>query len=266
LAFDLGDFLTSILGSAVAIVGSIAVAWIYVRNENRKSDKTRVYERIQETFFEKGLHPMESALSAYGFAATYAIMDARTSIARCLMMNEESKETMKEQLRKIAERPLVSDLVSRNFSLSMQTIPNTQRFGLQVHDALGRTFQFISAMVGEVLDLRVIEKNSRQQIGEFVRSLGALAMFANLLQTYVARRLINVRDYLWDKQFDSYEQFVQSFDNEKYKRFLASLTKYSDYLSKMDDALRSQDGKARATLSLEFSKWLNDNMDNNLLL
>lgn len=264
MAFDLGDFLTSLLGSAVAIVGSIAVAWIYVRNENRKVDKTRVYERIQETFFEKGLHPLESALSAYGFAATYAIMDARTSIARCLAMREESEETMKEQLRKIAERPLVSDLISKNFSLSMQAIPNIQRFGLQVYDSVGRTFQFISYMLGEVLDLRVIKKNS-QQIDEFVRSLGALAMFANLIQTYIARRLVDIRDYLWDKEFDSYEQFVKSFDNEKYKRFLASLTKYSDYLSKMDDALRSQDGDARAKMSLEFSGWLNENLNNNLL-
>lgn len=264
MAFDLSNFLTSILGSAVAIIGSIAVAWIYVRNENRKTDKTRVYERIQETFFEKGLHPMESALSAYGFAATYAIMDARTSIARCLKMREESKETMEEQLRRIAERPLVSDLVSKNFSLTMQTIPNTQRFGFQVHDSLGRTFQFMSTMVGEVLDLRVIEKNS-EHLDVFVRSLGALAMFANLIQTYLARRLIDIRDYLWDKKFDNYEQFVKSFDNEKYKRFLTSLTKYSDYLSKMEDALRSQDDKARATMSLEFSKWLNDNMNNNFL-
>jgi hypothetical protein len=100
---------------------------------------------------------------------------------------------------------------------------------------------------------------------ERARALGNLALFANLIQTYLARRLIDVRDYLWNKEFDSYEQFIESFDDEKYKRFLASLAKYGDYLSKMDDALRSQDGKARATMSLEFSRWLNENMNNNLL-
>ena len=264
MAFDFGSFLTSLLGSAVTIVGSIAVAWIYVRNENRKVDKTRVYERIQETFFEKGLHPMESALSAYGFAATYAIMDARTSIARCLAMRVESEETMEEQLREIAKRPLVSDLITKNFSLSMQAISNIQRFGLQVYDSFGRTFQFVSSMLEEVLDLKAIKKNS-EQIDEFVRSLGALAMFANLIQTYLARRLIDIRDYLWHKEFKSYEQFVKSFDNEKYKRFLASLAIYSDYLSKMDDALRSRDSDARAEISLEFSRWLNENLNSNLL-
>lgn len=253
------------LGSAVAIIGSLAVAWLYIRNENQKASRTRVYERIQETFFEKGLLPVESALAAYGFATAFAVMDARVSIARCFIMKEESTEVMEQNLGRIAERPLVADLISKNFKLSMTAIPNIQRFGNELYDAMGKTFQFYSSILEQVLDSRVVKRNAGRDSDEFVRSLGSVAIFANLTQTYLGRRLTNARDYLWNKEFESYTEFLSLFADEKYRLFLGSLSKYSDYLGKIQDALKSDRGDERARISMEFSKWLNDNMDNNPL-
>jgi hypothetical protein len=255
----------------VTIIGSLAVAWLYIRNENKKFAINLLNKKVQDTFFEGGIQPIESALATYGFTTTFSIMDVQRNVGKCFLQKRITQSELEAKLKEISSRDLVADLVSRNFRLSMKAISNLQRFGNELFNGIGQTFQFYSDLLQQVLDIRVIEdhvvrSHTKEELEDFVRSLGALAVFANLTQAFIGKRLASIRDYVWESDFKDYVEFEKIFNNEKYNQFSSSLTTYVDYLNKLIDSLSSvTKAKDRAEVSGEFSKWLNDEMDKNLL-
>lgn len=264
MSLDLNTIISSLVGSLIAITGSIAVAILYIRNQNKSEKKRRLHERIQETYFEKGILPMQAALSEYGTSTVFAFADARMWLTRCLKYGEGDTELLKDKLEAISKRPAVVDLTNHNFRLAMAWFPTFQKFGSAFYISLKRTFQLYSSIVADVISLRGLQKNIKgSSVDEVARSLGVLAKILDMTVMYLEKRFVNIADYFWQKDVESYEEFSKLFLGEKYKMFLSVMDKYLQGLTQLMDALKSPRPEDRKEASLSFSKWLGKNMDYN---
>jgi hypothetical protein len=79
---DVNVLLNTILGGIVTISGSLAVAGLYIRNQNRNQRRRHLQELVQQTYFEQGVFPIMSALSEYGTNTTFALVDARILLGK----------------------------------------------------------------------------------------------------------------------------------------------------------------------------------------
>jgi hypothetical protein len=93
MSLDLNTIVSSMVGSLAAISGSIAAAVLFIRNQDKSEDKRRLHERIQETYFEKGILPMEGALSKYGTSTVFAFSDT-VEIPRIKHGKRQTVETL----------------------------------------------------------------------------------------------------------------------------------------------------------------------------
>jgi hypothetical protein len=271
MVWDWSVFVSSLVASMVTITGSLAVAWLYIRNENKKFTLNLINKKVQDTFFRDGIQPIESALVSYGLTTAFSIMDVQRNITNCFIQKKMSQNDLEARLKEIGSRDLVADLVSRNFRLSMNAIPNIQRFGSEIFNAVGQTFQFYSDLLQQVLDTRVIEEHvarakNKEDLDDFIRSLLALASFANLTQGFIGKRLESIRDYVWKSNFKDYVQFENLFKDDKYTKFSSAFVTYVKYLNDFTDSLNGRtNAKDRGEISKEFSKWLQDERDKNIL-
>ena len=263
---DWTAFFSSILGALVAIIGSIAVAWMYIRNENKKSAKFRIYKRVQDTFFEKGLLPLTMALDIYGFSASFAIFDVNLRVRRCFILKTESIEDLETAFKQIRDRPIVSDLLTKKFELSLKISPTVQRFGNELQGAVNNTFQFYSIILSEALDVKYIKSQVEESPETFTRGLYNMGRIMDLIRAFLEKKLINIRDYVWNQELGNYEDFLELFNAEKYKNFLSLIESYNKYLVALWDTIRlPSEGAKQAEISINFTKWLSENMENNPL-
>lgn len=266
MSLDLNTIVSSLVGSLIAITGSIAVAVLYIRNQNKSEKKRRLHGRIQETYIEKGILPMQAALSEYGTSTVFAFADARMWITRCLIDGEGGTELLKTKLEEISKRPAVMDLTNHNFRLAMAWFPTFQRFGSAFYTSLKRTFQLYSSILSDVVSLESLQKSiKKSSADEVARSLGVLAQILDMTLMYLEKRFANIQDYFWQKEIESYEELSDLFLEEKYKMFLSVMDKYLQGLTQLMTALKSPRSEDRKETTLSFSKWLNQNMDHNPL-
>lgn len=266
MPLDPSAIISSMIGSLIAILGSIAVAVLYIRNQTKSENKKRLHERIQQTYFDKGILQMQAALSEYGTSTVFAFSDARMWLTRCLQHGEGGTELLKDKLEEISKRPAVIDLINHNFSLAMQSFPTLQKFGVTVYVSLKRTFQFYSSILADAVSLRGLQKSIEgASVEEVARSLGVLAQILDMTVMYLEKRFGNVNDYFWQADLESYEEFSQMFLNQKYKAFLTVMDKYLEGLTRLMDSLRSTRSEDRKDATISFSSWLSENMDFNPL-
>ena len=266
MSLDLNVVISSAIGSLIAISGSIAVAILYIRNQNKSEKKKILHERIQENYFDKGILPMQAALSEYGTSAVFAFADARRWMTRCLKDSEGGTKALKEKLEEISKRPAIIDLTNHNFSLAMPWFPSLQKFGAPFYVSLKRTFQLYSSILSDVVSLRGLQKSIEESsVDEVARSLGVIAQILDMTVSYLEKRFTNIADYFWQQDLESYEEFSKLFVEEKYKTFLSVMEKYLEGLTRLMDALRSAKSEDRKDATLSFSGWLGENMDYNPL-
>lgn len=85
-------------------------------------------------------------------------------------------------------------------------------------------------------------------------------------QLYLQTRLDNLKDYVWQKEFEEYADFLKMLQEKKYKNFLSDFEQYSNLLTEWMDAVKSPDSEARKNTSLALSKWLFENTKKNPFL
>jgi hypothetical protein len=84
-----------------------------------------------------------------------------------------------------------------------------------------------------------------------------------MTQLYLQTRLDNLKDYIWQKDFEDYANFLKMLQEEIYRKFLSDLEQYNKLLTEWMDAIGSPDSESRKNTSLALSKWLNQNTDKN---
>jgi len=255
------------LGSIIAISGSIAVAVLYIRNQNKSENKRRVHERIQEACFEQGIVPIEAAISEYGTSTVFAMVDLRTWVARCLKFREglpAEHKLLEAKIEGIAKRPAVEDLTKHTFSLAMKWFPSLQRFGMPLYNSVKRTFQVYSMFLSDQLALEHIQRQIKgSSIDEIIRALAAVGEILQRTEIYLERRMENLKDYIWQRDYEKYLDFLEMTKEERYQNFLSELNQYLEHLTKWSDAQTSERSEDRKETSLALSKWLNEHIDLN---
>jgi len=264
LSLDLDTLIVSMLGSLIASTGSIIIALMYIRNQNLSDKRRRFNEQIQKTYVEQGILPMQEALSEYGVNAVFGINDLRISAVRAFKLGE-GKELLNVKIDEIKMRPTIADLIQRKLSFAMESFSYLRRFGVQVYGSIIRTLQHYSDLLSDILTYKVVLRNIEDAgIDEFDRSAAAVAQMIQMTQLYLQTRLDNLKDYIWQKDFENYTEFLCMFQEEKYKRFISSFEQYSKLLTDFMDAMRNPAAsEARKNTSLAFSKWLAENTDKN---
>jgi hypothetical protein len=262
---DVNVLLNTILGGIITISGSLAVAALYIRNQNKVQRKRHLREMIQHDYFDQGLNPTLSALSEYGMNTVFALYDSSKYLARYLQEKERIPEDLIKKMNEISARPLLADLTSHNFTSISKYLPSLQKFGILIHSTIIRTLQFYGSIATEGTSYIALKANfDSSSASEVSRSLGVLAQIIELTMSYLEKRFINLREYFLAKDIEEYNDFSEVFSEENYATFLSVIKQYMDGLTQLMDALSSPTGD-RKTASLSFSKWLSENMDKNPL-
>lgn len=261
---DINVLLSTILGGIITISGSLAVAAVYIRNQNKVQRKRHLREMIQQDYFNKCLNPTLGALSEYGMNTVFALFDASVLIGRYIK-HEENPDDLERKLKEVSNRPLLTDLISHNFTHITEYLPMLQKFGTTLYVSVIRTVQFYSSIAADGTSYTVLKKGPDSSLPEVSRSLGVLAMIVERIMIYLEKRFINLRDFFLTKEIENYDDFSKVFLEEDYSAFLSIIQQYIDGLTKLMDAMKSEKGEDRASASMGFSKWLADNMDNNPL-
>jgi len=75
--------------------------------------------------------------------------------------------------------------------------------------------------------------------------------------------LDHLKDYVWQKDFENYTDFLNMLREEKYGSFISNFKQYSEFLTDWMDSMKSTDPAFRKKASLVFSKWLIENTNQN---
>ena len=264
MSLDLGTILNLALGSLIPILGSITVAILYIHNQNEIEKKKRLHETIQRAYFEEGILPVENAVSEYGTSTVFAIYDLGIWVKRCLQSGENFK-LFEEKIVQISRRPSIIDLTNRNFTLAVKHFPIIQRFGMPLYNSIKRTFQVYSTFLSDILTLENIQRQIEySSIDEFIRSSINLAGLLQQTEIYLERRLEYLKEYIWQRDYEEYLDFLRINKEQKYQNFISELNQYLKYLDKFWKVFTSESKpEDRRETSLALSKWLNEHIDLN---
>ena len=263
LSLDLNTLITSMLGSFIAMATSIIVALLYIRNQNLSERRRRLNEQIQETYIEQGILQMQGALSEYGINAVFGINDVRVSAVRALKL-DEGEEALEAKIDEIRQRPTITDLVQRKFAFAMQSFSHLRTFGIQIYGSIIRTLQHYSELLSDLLTYRIVRQNiDKAGIDEFARSVVAVVKTIEMTQLFLQARLDNLKNYIWQQDFENHASFLKMLHEEKYTNLISSFEHYNKLLTDWMDSMKSPDSAARKKASLAFSKWLTENVNIN---
>ena len=242
---------------------AIVVALMYIRNQNLGEKRRRLNEQIQRTYVEQGILPMQEALSEYGINAVFGIIDLGIWAVRDLKLGEDG-ELLKVKMGEIGQRPTITDLIQRKFSFAIESFSYLRRFGTQIYGSIIRTLQHYSEVLSDILTYEVVRRAIDEAgIDEFQRGANAVAQMIEATQLYLQTRLDNLKDYIWQKDFHNYADFLNMFQEEKYKNFVSDFEQYIKLLTDWMNAMKSPDSEARKNTSLSFSRWLTENTHHN---
>ena len=262
---DVNVLLNTILGGVITISGSLAVAALYISNQNKVQRKRHLREMIQRDYFDNCINPTLGALSEYGMNTVFALYDSSVLLGRYVKYRDIPTGELERKLKEISNRPMLMDLISHNFTYISKYRPLLQKFGTPLQSSIIRTLQFYSSVASDGTSYAVLKKSSdSSSLEEVSRSLGVLALIIERTLIYLEKRFINLRDYFSAKELENYNDFSNVFFEKDYAAFLSVIEQYMDGLTKLMDAMKAEKGD-RANVSLTFSQWLADNMESNPL-
>jgi len=245
------------------MISSIVVALLYIQNQNLREKKRQLNEKIHETYVEQGILSMQEALSVYGVSAVFGIKDTITWAARALKLGEE-EELLKDKVNEIRQRPTITDLIERKFSSAIESFSYLRRFGMPIYGSIIRTLQHYSELLSDTLTYEVIHRQIDEVgIDKFQEGASAVAQMFQATQLYLQTRLDNLKDHVWQREFESYSAFLEMLREEKYGDFVSDFEQYNKLFTDWMNAARSPDSEARKTSSLALSKWLTENTGRN---
>lgn len=248
----------TILGGIITISGSLAIAFIYIRSQNKNRKKERLTEIIRQNYFEQGIGPVMSSLSEYGTITTFALADASISLGRFSTSIEEFKSSLLE----ISKRPVLQDLISHNYANISKWLPCLHKFGPAVHTSILRTLQLYSSLSMDAISHKVLLRTAKDSsANEVARSLGVMAQIIDMTLSFLEKRFLNLQDYLLMQDIETYTDFLKLFSKEEYGKFLSVMEQYKDGITQLMKAMKSRDNQERANTTRSFSKWLDDNME-----
>ena len=224
-----------------------------------------MHERIQ-AYFEEGIIPIEVAVLEYGTSSVFALADLRIWVARCLRFERGGPKLLEAKIEEISKRPAITDLTTHNFSLAMKWFPTLHKFGMPLYNSVKRTFQLYSNILSDQLTYEHVQRQlSASSIDEFMAGSAAVAEIVRRTQVYLERRLENLRDYVWQRDYEEYHDFSEISKEQSFEAFTSELNQYLKHLNEWSKALTSKKSEDRERASGTLSYWLSKNIDHNPL-
>lgn len=262
MSLDLTALVSGALGSLIAMVGSIIVAFLYIRNQNNLEKTRRINEQIQKTYIEEGILPIQEAISEYAISSIFLIMDYRNEMVRKLKNMKDEKLFLKK-IEEIKDRPTVKILIQREYSSAIDSFPYLRRFGGVIYGTIIKIFQNWSELISDTLEWENMERQiSQAGLDEVERSLGSILHLIQETQIYLLKRLDNLKDYIWEHDFETYSDFINILQSEKYKSFIADLEKFNQIYTNIMSAFKDPDSQKRIDASNEFNAFMKNVIEN----
>jgi len=254
---------SAVVASLISVAISGTFQWYIHQQYIYQRQAEAVYTRIEETYLLNGLYQIESQLSVFGTATTTALMDIRREVSR-LQSDPEIIVKLESKLNEISRREAVSALINRDYGFSAQSFPRLQRFGMPLYNAIKRTFYSYSRWLEDTTDINFLETQILD-MDEFLgenRGINAVITILQQMEVYLERRLRQLDDYVWSRNYQTYEDFLKITEEPSFQNFNSEL---EDYVEKLDSWNESLGGSAeeRKKASLELNTWLSERIDVN---
>lgn len=230
-------------------------------SQRRLRREERTYTLIHRTYLSEGLHHIEGTLSAFGTSTTTALADIRREVSR-LRENPKIIEKLGLKLSEMREREDVASLINRNYGIAAQSFPRLQRFGMPLYNAIKRTFYSYSRWLEDSTNIGFLEtqiKNMEEFLGE-KRGMHAVTTILQDTEIYLERRLRQLDDYVWRKDYKNYMDFLKITEEPAFQRFKSELEEYVKKLDAWNSSLGGT-SEERRRASSELSKWLSEHID-----
>ena len=262
LSIEESSIIIGFFGSVLGILGSIIVAYIYISNQNKSEKNKRIYEQIQETYIEQGILSLEESIQEYATNTIFAILDYVTFLNRYYINTRDEKQLLLN-LDKIKQRPIINKLLNRQLDTSIDSFPYVRRFGNVIYGNTMIVFQhwselLISLMAWDNMKIQ-LTTNDPKEISRSILSIGNLIQES---QIYLLDRLENLKDYILEKEYNSYSEFLQIIDTVEYKIFINEMEYFNKMYKKMMDNMLKEEGGGRIESSKEFNEFMSKRVKN----
>lgn len=237
MAVNSDIIINTLIGGFLSFLASVAVAYIYVNNQNSIEQNKRINEQIQKTYFEKGILPLQEAIQEYAEASIFVFHDLskKVGIINKYKMDLESLEDVCEEIK---SRSIVKSLIQKQFTSATDSFPYIGRFGIQLYGVTIRILQHWSTLIEDSLNyehlIRQIKEAGLVEIRSGLEGTGSMIQSTQL---YLLKRLNNLQDYIWEKQYYSYNDFIEILKTKEYKNFLDDLDQYNKIYTKVMDSM-----------------------------
>ncbi len=246
------------------MAGGIIVAYMYIKNQNARENKMRIFEQIQETYIEQGILQMQIALQEYGTSALFALLDVGIWAVRAIKF-EKNEALLRTKIDEIASRSIIKDFKQRKFSHAIQSIPYLRRFGKVLYGSIIKTLQHYGELCTDVTNYAFIKRTiDSVGVDEFHRSTQAVAQMIQESQLYLQSRLDNLIDFIWQHDFDNYADFINILKEKEYTEFIDNLEEYNTLYSNVMRVMKKPEAaEERKNTTLALSKWLTEQSEIN---
>lgn len=252
---DESSIISGLIGSILGIIGSVIVAIIYVRNQNKLEKNKRISEQIQKMYIEQGLLPLQEAVQEYATSSIFALLDYKKYFIN-LYMKQNNEKKFLDMVNDIKKRPGVKSMIDRQFDSAIDTFPHVRRFGNVVYGVIIRILQNWSDLVRDMMNWENMKPQfSKSDIDEAQRSMDGVVTLIQESQLYILNRLDNLKDYILENDYYSYMDFLKILNTERYKNFIDDLDNYNKLYTKVMDAFTNPDRTKMKEVSLEFNEY-----------
>lgn len=225
----------------------------------------RVFSFIHQTYFLDGLHRIESKISTYGTAVTYALMDTRREVFS-LQNDTELLDKLEMRLDEIRKREYVSDLIEKDVGFS-EYLPRLITFGLPLHGAIKNTFYIYGRLVDDTTDF----DNLKRQMDDLELLLGdhtgleATRLIVEHMQLYLEKRLRELENFVFEKtlHYRSIYEFLQVNEDILFQKFIQEVEEYNGKISAWMSAMTSGSVDDLRTTSSVLGEWLQEHIQTN---
>jgi len=260
--FDVSSIIGGLIGGILGVAGSIIVAIIYIRNQNKSEKNKRINEQIQKTYVEQGILPLQEAIQEYAIGSIFTISDYKKYLINIYSKQNNEKKFL-EMVKSINERPVVKNLIDRQFDSAIDTFPHVRRFGNIVYGIVIRALQNRSDLVRDIMNWENMKPQfSKNDTDEMERSLNGVSALIQESQLYLLKRLDNLKDYIWENDYNNYSDFLKILESQEYRAFLDDLESYNKLYTRIMDAFHDPDRTKMKTVSIEFNEYTKKIIEN----
>ena len=159
MVLDYTTVISGAVGSLIAMIGSIIVAFLYIKHQNNLEKYKLINQQIQKTYLDEGIFPLQEAITEYAISCIFTFMDYRKYL-NIMFIDMKNEKLFIEKINDLKERPPIKDLMQRKFGIAMEPLSHIRGLGNPIYGSIIKTFQIWSELITDVLNWTVMKKTN----------------------------------------------------------------------------------------------------------